>query len=357
MTDTPHILTFSALNKFRTCERMYRLRYEDEIVPKGRAAGALAFGSLIHQCLETWYGFQQTASAGVSDWSSQAALVAILSLIDTARPDRDTKPWEKKDWMLARAMMTGYAARYPVEPFTVSSIEQTFTGTIVNPETGAQSRTFTMAGKLDMMVTMADDGRPCLVEHKTARTVGEGYRERLWCDTQIALYVHYAKQFGFKNIAGVLYNVLLKAGLQQSVGETEEEYAVRAAELAAKNKSGKSNAKRRLPETDDEFSARLMEWYGQPKAFHREMIYITPQREAMLEQEVWEITQRYLAARRRGVWLPNTAACWQYNRACDYWPLCSSDMDPLVLDECFEHRAAHEELGLAEAERIEDCPF
>ena len=65
-------------------------------------------------------------------------------------------------------------------------------------------------------------------------------------------------------ITGILYNVLVKAKLQQGKGETEEEYQARRAELLAKSKTGKTTAKRRMPETDEEFQQRLAEKYADP---------------------------------------------------------------------------------------------
>jgi hypothetical protein len=120
--------------------------------------------------------------------------------------------------------------------------------------------------------------------------------------TQIALYCYYLRELGYP-IVGVIYNVLLKSRLKQGKGETQAEYEVRHAELAAKNKNGKSTAKRQMPETDYEFQSRLSEWYSRPEAFHREFIYLSEDRLAMLQDEVWEITQQYLDARRRGKWL------------------------------------------------------
>jgi hypothetical protein len=157
-----------------------------------------------------------------------------------------------------------------------------------------------MSGKADAIVRLPEGLH--LLEHKTAASLDGNYLDRLWTDTQIALYSHYLRQLGYP-IVGVIYNVLLKSRLKQSVGETQEEYEIRRAELAAKNKSGKSSAKRQMPESDEAFQARLAEWYSRPEAFHREHIYLSEDRLAMLQEEVWEITQQYLDARRRGKWL------------------------------------------------------
>jgi hypothetical protein len=136
----------------------------------------------------------------------------------------------------------------------VVEIEKEFVGEIRNPDTGRQSQTFRIAGKVDGIVRCHDG--LYLLEHKTASTVDASYLDKLWTDTQIALYCYYLRELGYP-IVGVIYNVLLKSRLKQGKGETQEEYEVRHAELAAKNKSGKSTAKRQMPETDEEFQARL----------------------------------------------------------------------------------------------------
>lgn len=93
----------------------------------------------------------------------------------------------------------------------------------------------------------------CLSIRQPPRSANDSnYLDKLWTDTQIALYCYYLRELGYP-IVGVIYNVLLKSRLKQSKGETQEEYEARHAELAAKNKSGKSTAKRQLPETNEEF--------------------------------------------------------------------------------------------------------
>ena len=141
-------------------------------------------------------------------------------------------------------------------------------------------------------------------------------------------------------------NVLLKSRLQQRAGETDAEYADRRTALAAKNKSGKSTAQRQMPESDEEFAARLADWYGRPEAFHRERIYLSEDRLAMLQDEVWEITQQYLDANRRGKWLMNTSNCFSYQRPCEYLPYCQSGFNPNVRDNLFQVVPPHEELAI-----------
>jgi hypothetical protein len=266
----------------------------------------------------------------------------VLDFIDRSFPERATDENQQACWHLARAIMTGYASRYATEDFTIIEIEKSFTGNIRNPDTGRCSQTFVMAGKADAIVQRSDG--MYLLEHKTAASIDSNYLDKLWTDTQIALYCYYLRELGYP-IVGVIYNVLLKSRLKQSKGETQEEYEARHAELAAKNKSGKSTAKRQMPETNEEFQGRLAAWYAKPEAFHREFIYLSEDRLAMLQDEVWEITQQYLDARRRGKWLLNTSSCFSYQRPCEYLPYCQSGFNPNVVDNLYEITPPHEELN------------
>jgi hypothetical protein len=319
--------TYSLWSLFRNCRKAAHWRYVLELVPLEKDRN-LSFGSLIHACLETWHGTRDLAAA--------------LEHVDRACPNRAQDEEQRRVWHLATAMMRGYAARYPTEEFEVVALEKSFEGDIVNPETGAKSRSFTLAGKVDGIVRLG--GEHFLVEHKTAAAVDAGYLERLWTDFQVTLYAFYVEQALGIRIAGVLYNVLVKARLQQGAGETEAEFEARRAELLAKSKTGKTTAKRRLPESDDEFQARLAAKYAEPGMFHREMLYISREQFDTLRAELWELTQAFLDARRRDVWYQNTSFCFQYGRPCPYFALCRSGGSPNVIENFYQRLPPHEEL-------------
>ena len=330
------LLTYSALNTFRNCPRKYKNRYLDNLRPRERAE-ALSFGSVIHMAIELWYRSSD----------AESRLRDVLAYIDDAFENRVVDSNLMIQWHLATAMIRGYAERYGTEEFEIVEVEKEFVGEIRNPDTGRQSQTFRIAGKVDGIVRCHDG--LYLLEHKTASTVDASYLDKLWTDTQIALYCYYLRELGYP-IVGVIYNVLLKSRIKQGKGETQEEYEARHAELAAKNKSGKSTAKRQMPETDDEFQARLTEWYSRTEAFHREFIYLSEDRLAMLQDEVWEITQQYLDARRRGKWLLNTSNCFSYQRPCEYLAYCQSGFNPNIADNLYEIALPNEELSRVDSE-------
>ena len=325
------VTTYSMWRLFRDCRRACQLRYLDNLVPLQKSQ-ALRFGSVIHDCLEQWH-------AG-------ALLEQVLRFINATYVDRASDDDQRRDWHLATAIMRGYAARYPREEFEPVALEKPFQGPIINPATGAESRSFVLAGKVDGIVKQ--NGQFFLLEHKTAAQIDGSYLERLWTDFQVTLYSWYVqKTLGFP-IAGVIYNILGKAKLQQAKGETEEEYETRRAELLAKSKTGKTTAKRKLPESDDDFQARLAEKYADPAMFHRELLYLSHNQYEPLQSELWELTQAFLDARRRGVFYQNTSFCFHYNRPCPYYPLCASNNNPNVRDNLYEIRQPHEELRCAD---------
>jgi hypothetical protein len=179
------------------------------------------------------------------------------------------------------------------------------------------------------------DGALWLMEHKTAGKIDGDYIEKLWMDFQTTLYAWAVESVRCEPVAGVIYNVIAKA-------------AIRPYE------AGKT---RKADETDDEFAARLAEWYAKPDAFHREELLISRGRFDDLRGELWELTQALLDARRRSPrgFYQNPGQCFQWNHACAYWPICRSSDNENVIANDYTHRAPHSELdGAADATNGKD---
>jgi hypothetical protein len=297
--EAPTVVSHSMLALFRNCRRACQWRYVEELVPLEREA-PLAFGGLMHECLEAWH--------------RDGDLAAVLDHIDRSRPRHDQDDTERREWHLARAMIGGYATRYAAEDFEVLALEQPFEGPIRNPATGEMSLDFIMAGKIDGIVRTGDVLQ--LLEHKTTSSLDGGYLERLWIDTQIVTYVNYARVMLGIPVVGAIYNVLVKARLRQ--GQTE---------------------------TDDTYQRRLAAKYTDPSMFHREQLYISEDQIHQLQAELWELTQQFADARDRGVFYPNTDACNRFGRTCPYLPLCRSNGNPNLIDCMYRRVPPHEELN------------
>ncbi len=334
-------LTYSALKMFRNCRRMYDLRYNRHLVPIDEDSDAKALGTIFHGCMERWYGRDMAMS-------TEQAVNSILEYIDGACPGRVQFERQRKIWHLARAMILGYVKRYPTEDFDVVAVEKEFESRIINPETDCPSRTFLMRGKVDGIILK--DGKHYLLEHKSASTIDGNYIERLPMDFQITLYADYIEKFLNIRIAGIFYNVVGKAQLKQSKGETEAEFEERRAALIAKSKTGKSSAKQQAPESDEDFQARLATKYAEGDMFHRELLIISRDQFNTLNSEIWELCQQLLLARRAGRWYLNSDHCFFYSKPCPYFPICRSNENPNVIENFYRVAPPHSELSGAAVE-------
>ena len=345
------LTTYSMWSSFRNCRRAAYWRYTRNLVPL-ESADALNFGKLIHRLLEEWH------QAPLPVREPQPANIRVFALIDKLIPAAARKRGSRElaDWHLARAIMRGYINRYTVSDggWTTVLVEHQFEGPIINPTTNAQSRTFYLGGRVDGVVRTSDAdslgieaGALWLLEHKTAATINADYISKLWTDFQTALYALYIERTTGRRVAGVMYNVLAKAKLKQRAGETEAEYQEKLTEACAKNKSGKSSLKRELPESNADFAARLDTWYESPTAFHREQLILGREQLRLIEEELWELTQAYLDCKRRDAWYMNPDHCFRPGRTCPYFPICSSNDNPNVIENMFNVKAPHEELDEA----------
>src|SRR5579875_472333 len=64
-------------------------------------------------------------------------------------------------------LLRGYACRWADAPYLIDSVESVMTSDLFNPKTNRKSRTFTLAGKLDVRATEIGTGVKVLFDHKT----------------------------------------------------------------------------------------------------------------------------------------------------------------------------------------------
>ena len=88
--ETKTTTTYSMWSLFRNCRKACEWRYIQELVPLERDHN-LAFGTVIHKCLEIWHGGRD--------------LGPVLDFIDRTYPNRAQEEDQKRDWHLAAAMM------------------------------------------------------------------------------------------------------------------------------------------------------------------------------------------------------------------------------------------------------------
>ena len=322
-TTEKKVLTYSALNAYRKCPMRYYLRYEKCFVPV-QTDDKLFFGTVIHRALEAFYG--------VTNNFELRAKLALFKIDETCKgweEDRD----KARVRLLATEMMAAYMEKYRNDDLEIVAVEHEFDGKVINPKTGAESKTFGLKGKADGIVRTPQG--LFLIEHKTTSRFMDNPVDQLWEDTQVGIYTAYLRDLGY-DIIGVIYNELLKCSLIQRKGETEEEFEVRYAELCSKSKTGKSAAKRQVPESDEEFAERVRDWYRSEDRFRRTELFLSQQQLDLVRNDIWGMTQQFLDARRRDDWFCNRESCKTFYGDCAYRKYCQSNYSEDVRKEMFE---------------------
>jgi len=245
--DTRELLTFSAQRCAQNCPRKYQYRYVEGLKLRAKQH-ALWFGSLWHDVREAYYRQPGGAPTGLRLRAARAVIDEKLS----GHFQGDDGPHDS--WHKLHAMIRGYAARWgggPESPTLLPGeeeladcawrldpdlIEFEFRQPVRNPETGAESRTFRSAGKVDGARYFRETGRLWIEEAKTAASVGSNYIEKLWLDSQIHSYARHVGHVLREPVEGILYDAVAKCKVKQGTGERAEEFETRIASYAAELK-------------------------------------------------------------------------------------------------------------------------
>jgi hypothetical protein len=318
------LLTTSRLRAARACQRLHQIQYtlgyrpvtEDDL---------LRFGSLIHNGQEAWWTAKQDGREPL-----EPALEALQVEAD---------PFDKAR---AEAMMTGYHFRWVDQPYRVLGVEVQFETELRNPATGASSRTWRLAGKVDALVEDLNDHRVLLVEHKSSSedvSAGSDYWKRLRMDTQVSIYFEGARAALGLDVSGCIYDVLSKPAQRPSEVPLLDEDGVKivldASGARVRTKDGKKWRQtgdtelgyvlQTRPETPGEFKKRLMEVLAEnpERYFNRgEVVRLqSDMEEAAFDH--WQLGQQLREAQVAGRFPRNPDSCIRYGRTCPYFDVCS----------------------------------
>ena len=211
-------MTNSRLKAGRRC-----LRYHDLAYNKGyrgmRDAIYLRVGDVFHAGQEAWW----------SGWQlpSEPRLAGALAAIQAAAQSEKNQ-LDAFDLVKVEEMMRGYHFRWLDQPYAVLFVEQEFSVPLVNPDTGAASRTYTLDGKIDAGVEEQPSGRYLIVEHKSSSediSPGSTYWKRLRMDSQVSTYMEGGRALGPEGTApaGCVYDVVRKPKLSPYKATPPEE--------------------------------------------------------------------------------------------------------------------------------------
>lgn len=301
------ILTVSAIKMFQRCRKEYQFRHLDEIVKAyDDDIETLRFGSLIHEALDALY----------------------TSGPDAAKSIIESKAINGSDAAKALGMIDGYTVEegqwVKEDKFAIEVAQDVI-----------------FAGKVDGF--RIDGENLILLEHKTASQVDDNYLDRLWTDFQIHAYAWAMEKVHGKMVRTVIYDVLVKPTIIQAKGETDAEFEARCEMLIAKSKSGKTTAKKKEPESDEDYRERCRQWCIEKKAYHRSSIFLDRRFVQEAGQIVLRIAKEIQASKVNGFYR-NTDQCMSYSRRCSYWQLCSSHESQIVRENEYRHELPHKEL-------------
>lgn len=319
------LLTNSRLRTYRECPRKHRLMYEDLWRPV-REDDTLAYGTLGHLGLEAWWRSE-------SD-HLDAALAAVAG--------RARDPYQQ---VSIEEVLRGYDARWAADRalHEVLHVEREFIAPLINPDTWAESRTWALGGKVDVIVReRAGAGRVLVVEHKfTGENIADAaspYWAKLAMDGQVSHYYIGAESLGAQ-VEGCIYDVVSKPG-QRPLKATP-------IESRKYTKDGRLYAaQRENDETPDEYRARIK------AAIDADLQGFFPRKDVpRLESDLrdylgdaWAYASQIREARNAGRAPRNPEACHRYS-TCPFWDVCANGVKPEDHPDTYQRvESAHPEL-------------
>lgn len=317
---SPQILTNSRLACFRACPRKHYFRYEcglREVKP----GVALRVGTAFHRAIEA------------SDKGQDVEAALAHGMED---------PFELA---LVAAMFDGHRRRWAEEPLDVVASELAFDLPLVNPETGAATPIFRIAGVIDRIVRLRD-GRLALQEFKTTTrefSPGADYWLRLHLDPQLSIYVVAARELGYP-VETVSYDVTRRPVHRPAKATPVEKrkYTTKASKLAdgTIRPAGSLHADQRdTDETPEEFAARVAEAMAADPAHYFTRIEIARLDQDLEEclRDVWRTqkavrdcqleAERAVARGQRAAvaWARSPDACLGNGSACEFLSVCQQN--------------------------------
>lgn len=304
-----NLLTSSRLKTARKCKREHRIKYELGYRPVVDA-DELFFGILVHLALEAWWVAQKNGQGAIAlELALSRLRAAICDLFDRAR---------------AEAMMCGYDTRWADETarYEVLGVELKFRTVVINPETNAESRTWELGGKLDVVLRERTTGRVVFMEHKTSSedvSPGTPYWRKLRMDGQVSIYFDGAASLGFGEVDHCLYDVLGKPQHRplRATPEEKRKYRKDDGQLYA--------GQRETDETPEEYRQRCVEAISADpdKYFSRGEVVRIEGELADSRADIWALGKELREAELAGRAPRNPDACQRNGSMCSFFDVCT----------------------------------
>lgn len=328
------LLTNSARNAFGECHRKYKFKYVDGVKLVHENEN-LRFGTLVHKCLEIWWLYHTGTFLEI-----EGVLTRFdrTQMVNRYLDERQAAGDDLFELAKARVMMEGYEAKWGAVECETISVEQQFVAPLVNPDTNGVSRTWQLAGKMDVVAYL--DGLLQVVEHKTAGqdiAPDAKYWTKLAIDGQVSQYYVGGRVLGH-DIQGTTYDVLKKPAQRPSkiplLDESGKKIVLDRNGERVMNKDGKTPKQspdtelgyeiQTRPETSEEYEARVREEViGDLDKYFRRLP--VPRLDSDLVEwmgDMWSIGREIAEAKNANRFPKNPRSCDNYG-TCEFFEVCA----------------------------------
>ena len=265
--------------------------------------------------------------------------------------DADVENWSSA--AMARGLLRGYDSQWreSQRDMRLLSMEQMLQASLVNLNTGAPSRTFRMAGKIDKLCELSSR-RKILVDHKTTSMEIENpdstYWSQLVIDSQPSHYELLLHLNGIQ-IDYVLWDVIRKPGIRPKKLSKADATAVSSLHEYAGFRVSESGSRvsSDMRENAELYEHRVArESIDNPtKYFARRNAKRTNDELAEYGVELWDVATEMREARNHGRHYRNAGSCFNYGSPCRFLGVCSGH-DTVDSDNWTRAEQVHNELDV-----------
>jgi len=320
------IYSISRAKDFNRCRRLH---YFAHVLGRRsrRVADTLTFGSLLHAGLEQWWEYHRDPIADSYperglDLAHAGIRAAVAATADGA----------VDALMLIRLeeLITGYHHRWWAfaRGCKVLGTERAFSTPLINPNSGHASRRFRFGGRIDGIIEVPGPGGGIwILEHKTSTDElepGSAYWQKLRIDGQVSAYYEGARALGYHDIRACLYDVARRPMLKPHNATPMEKRQYR--------KDGALYASQRAEnESLGAYRERLRNEIAEaPGEYYQHGTVVRLDSELHeYRQDAWETAHEMATAIKSNRHPRNPDACFKYERACEYFEVCThiADLD------------------------------
>ena len=282
---------------YRSCPKKYYWNYIKGLRPYKKSS-ALTLGSIVHSAFDMYY-------SGFSE-------MEVLRYINDTSDEEIAKaaPDVSEDLVVVKYTALAMWLSYPKD---LSIFEE------IKPE--VELRVPLIPGvevvlKVDGLIKQ--EGKHWIRELKTTGMSFSQFEKRCKSSPQCSLYTWAVRRHGIP-AEGVIYDFIKKPLLRKNLKENKDQFGKRIV---------------------DDMKDRP-EFY-----FKRHYSYRSDEELDIFEKDLIHTAEDMKIRINSGAWYRNTDACWNFNSACQYMPICfSKKPDELTMDVFYEQQPINPEKG------------